>query len=83
LVGVINGKSGTLYEIRINKTVKELRGKYKPEKPGDLVQVDSIQLFICGKRRYFINAVDLFGRFAFSYESLRLNGEKAKDFFSV
>jgi hypothetical protein len=39
-------------------------------------------LFIGGKKRYFINAVDLFEQVAFSYEYLRLNSEKAKDFLS-
>jgi hypothetical protein len=39
---ILNGKSLSLYEVKVNKTVKELRGKYKLEKSGDLVQVDNI-----------------------------------------
>jgi hypothetical protein len=76
----LNGKIGSLYEVKVNKTVKERLGKYKSEKPGDLVQVNNIHLLIRGKKRHFI-AVDLFRQVAFSYEYLRLNSEKAKDFF--
>jgi IS30 family transposase len=60
---------------------KERIGKYKPDKPGDLLQADSVHLTIACKKRYLINAVDVKSRLAFSREYDRLNSEKVEDFF--
>ncbi|MDR1245116.1 MAG: hypothetical protein LBJ98_03980 [Endomicrobium sp.] len=62
----LNGKTGNLSQVKTKKTDKERRGEYNPEKPGDLVQADSVHLFINGKKRYVVNAIDLSGRLAFS-----------------
>ena len=60
---------------------KKLRRKgYKPQKAGDLVQTDSIVLFVDGIKRYIITAIDLVSRFAFAYCYLSLSSNKARDF---
>jgi len=47
---------------------KKLRiGKHKPSKPGDLVQIDAIEIFLNGVRRYIITALDVKSKFAFAY----------------
>lgn len=53
---------------------------YKPEKPGDLVEIDSITIFVEGIRRYIITGIDIVSRFSFSYGYKSLNSENAKDF---
>jgi transposase InsO family protein len=76
-----NGKTGNIHQVKTKDIVKERRGKYNPEKPGDLVQADSVHLFIDGKKRYLINAIDLCGRLAFSRQYDRLTSQNAQDFF--
>ena len=76
----LNGKTGNLSQVKTKKKDKERRGKYNPENPGDLVQADSMHLFIDGKKRYVINAIDLAGRLAFSRQYERLTSQNAQDF---
>lgn len=77
----INGKTGNL---RIRGTAKKehkLRIKdYKAKQPGDLVQIDAIEIFINGLRRYVITALDVKTRFAFAYAYKTLSSSTAKDF---
>jgi len=75
------GKTGNLCQVKTKNVVKERRGKYEPENPGDLVQADSVHLLVDGKKRYLINAIDLCGRLAFSREYERLSSQNAEDFF--
>jgi len=76
-----NGKTGRLSirEIK-NKKKKQRIGSYKPQKPGDLVQVDAITIFINGIKRYIITALDVKTRFAFAYCYKTLSSSTAKDF---
>jgi len=77
----INGKTGNL-RIR-GKTKKEhkLRIKdYKANVPGDVVQIDAIDLFINGIHRYIITALDIKTRFAFAYCYKTLSSNTARDF---
>jgi len=76
-------QSGNLHEVKTRYKEKERIGKYKPEKPGDLLQADSVHLRIDGKRRYLINAVDVKGKIAFSREYEKLNSKNATDFFET
>ena len=71
----LNGKTGKLIEY------KRRRNCYYPKKPGDLMQIDSVHLNVEGKKRYLINAIDIKGRLAFSYEYKRLNSKNVVDFF--
>ena len=77
----MHGGSGKLI-FRERKRVKKLRRKgYLPEKPGDLVQMDSITIFIDGIKRYLITAIDLVTKFTFSLAFNNLNSQNAKIFF--
>jgi transposase-like protein len=78
-----NAKSGKLSEVKTKYKQKNRIGKYKPNKPGGLIQADSVHLLIDGKKQYLINAVDVKGKIAFSKEYNRLNSGNAKDFFET
>lgn len=76
-----NGKTGKLSVREIkNKPKKQRIGSYKPQKPGDLVQVDAITVFVNGIRRYIITALDVKTRFAFAYCYKTLSSLTARDF---
>jgi hypothetical protein len=55
----LNGRSGKINEVKTKHKAKERIGKYKPDKPGDLLQADSVHLRIDCKKRYLINAIDM------------------------
>jgi len=60
-------RSGRLVE-RISKNRKKLRRQgYLPKIPGDLVQIDTIEIFFLGVRRYIFTALDVSSTFAFAY----------------
>lgn len=64
----INGKTGRLKVKKQKKKYRKLRRNgYFPEYPGDLVQIDTIELFIDGLKRYIVTAYDLVTCFAFAY----------------
>jgi transposase InsO family protein len=76
----IDARTGKLH-IRNRKRGKKTRRKgYKPESPGDLVQIDSITEFVGGIRRYIITGIDLKTRFGFAWEYRKLSSGSAKDF---
>ena len=79
----LNGKSENLHELKTKYKEKERIGKYKPNKPDDLLQVDSVHLQTDGKKRYLINAIDVKGKIAFSRHYDRLNSKNAEDFFKA
>lgn len=78
----INGATGKLRYRRTNKKGrKKLRvGKFIPKEPGDLVQIDAIEFFLLGTKRYIITAIDIKTRFAFAYCYKTLSSLSAKDF---
>jgi len=77
----INGKTGRLIFRKRRKGEKKLRaGKYKPKEPGDLLQVDAIEIFLLNVKRYIITAIDLKSRFAFAYCYKTLSSNTATDF---
>ena len=54
----INGATGKLHVV-VKKRRKKLRREgYKPEKPGDLVQMDGVITYCYGRRIYILNAID-------------------------
>lgn len=74
LTGRISGRVG-------RKRIKKLRRKdYVPQNPGDLVQVDSVAVFMDGLKRYIVTAIDLRTRFAFACAYGNLSSLSAKDF---
>ena len=73
-------RTGNL-KARCQKKIKKLRRKdYQPQKAGDLVQIDAIELFINGTKRYIITAIDTYAKFAFAYAYKLLSSASAKDF---
>lgn len=63
------------------KKRKKLRRKgYAPQAPGDLVQVDSVAIFMDGLKRYIVTAIDLKTRFAFACAYGSLSSLSARDF---
>lgn len=73
-------RSGNFKE-RIKRRYKKLRRKgYKPDKPGDLVQIDSITIFEDGLKRYILTGIDLKTRFAFGCSYTTLSSLSARDF---
>ena len=77
----INGKTGKLKYQGEKPKQKKLRiGKYVPDKPGDLVQIDAVSIFINGLKRYIITAIDVKTKFAFAYSYKSLSSLMAKDF---
>ena len=77
----INGKTGNLRIRGTRKKEHKLRvGSFKPQKPGDLVQVDAITIFLDGIVRYIITALDVKSRFAFAYAYKTLSSNTARDF---
>ena len=53
---------------------------YKPAVGGDLLQIDSITLFVDGLKRYIITAIDVKTKFAFAYSYESLSSASAYDF---
>jgi len=74
-------RSGKLYERKIKRKKKLRKKGYKPEKPGDLLQIDSIVLFINGVKRYIVTAIDVTSGFAFAHAYSKHTSNTAKDFF--
>jgi len=77
----VHGGSGNLM-FKKKKRIKKLRRKgFKPKKPGDLVQIDSIAIFFEGIKRYLITGIDLSTKFAFAMAFTKLNSRNSKIFF--
>ncbi|MGL4759201.1 MAG: integrase core domain-containing protein [Patescibacteria group bacterium] len=78
----LDARAGKLRVRIIKKQTKKRRKDYIPQTPGDLVQIDTVEIRIDGMRRFIISAIDLTSRFAFSLGYKQLNSRNAKDFMS-
>lgn len=77
----VDARTGKIIGGKIKKRRKKLRRKgYSPQVPGDLVQVDSVSIFIDGLKRYIVTAIDLKSRFAFACAYGNLSSMSARDF---
>jgi len=75
-------RKGIHYERKTPKRAKKLRRKgYRARKPGALVEIDTVVLFVNGIWRYIITAVDVYGRFAYAKAYTSPSSASAKDFF--
>ena len=63
----INARTGAVYERGNKYKKKQRRGKFVPYKPGELLQVDSVHVYVEGIKRYLLTAIDVKTRLAFSY----------------
>jgi len=73
-------RTGRLIVRRPKKTKKLRRKEYQPSQIGDLAQVDAIEIFTSGVRRYILTAIDIYGKFAFAYAYKSLSSASARDF---
>jgi transposase InsO family protein len=60
--------------------VKIRRKEYVPVNFGDLIQVDTIIIFILGKKYYILTAIDIFNRLAYAYVSNSHSSKTAEVF---
>lgn len=68
------------------KTIKKNKKLRKPDKlqvnrPGELVEIDTVVRFVRGLRKYIVTAVDTYGRPAFAWCYHRPTSDNARDFF--
>ncbi len=78
---VFNGRTGRLHEKTPRKAIKKTRRKdFQPHRPGELVEIDTVDIFVDGLKRYLITAIDLPTRFAFAYIYKTGSSASAKDF---
>jgi len=59
---------------------KTRRKGFHPAKPGDLVEIDTVDIFVDGLKRYLLTAIDLPTRFAFAYTYKSSSSSTARDF---
>ena len=77
----INGRSGRLHAREQHPKNRKLRRKgFYPRIPGDLVEIDTVDIFVDGLKRYLITAIDLPTRFAFAYVYKSSSSACARDF---
>lgn len=55
----------------------------KPEYPGHLIALDTIEKFINGTRRYIITFEDIYTRFSFAWSTKSHASQAAKEFFEI
>jgi transposase InsO family protein len=78
----MHARTGNLIERKQLKKHKKIRRKsYQPGKEGDLLQLDTIEKFINGLKRYVVSAIDLKSDFGFAYAYNSANSKNTRDFF--
>ena len=68
------------YKKKNKRRKKKRRGSYRPQKPGDLLQMDTIVIFHNEIKRYILTAIDLKTGFAFAYTYENHSSRSAVDF---
>jgi putative transposase len=77
----INGRSGRLMVKEPRAINRKIRRKgFTPKLPGDLVQMDTISLFVDGLKRYIFTAMDIKTRFAFACTYPSTSSANGRDF---
>lgn len=77
----LNGMTGKLREIKSRQAVRKTRRRgFHPGKPGDLVEMDTISIFVDGIKRYMFTAIDTKTRFAFAYTYKSHSSTNGRDF---
>jgi putative transposase len=77
----INGLTGKLHVRPMRPPVRKTRRQgFYPRLPGDLVEIDTVDIFVDGLKRYLITAIDLPTRFAFAYTYKSSSSACARDF---
>jgi transposase InsO family protein len=76
---VYYAKTGKIKRIKKNKNIKDRRGEYTPSSPGDVCQIDTVELRVKGKKIYTINIIDLHTRLTYSQIFTKLNSKHAQE----
>jgi putative transposase len=77
----INGLTGALVIRQSKPKKRKLRRKgFSPQLPGDLVQMDTVAIFVAGLKRYIFTAIDVNTRFAFAYAYPSNSSANGNDF---
>jgi len=77
----IHARTGKLVAKKKKLRLRKLRRKgYCPRQPGDLVQMDSVFVFVEGLKRYLITAIDLQTGFGFALAYPNRSSTTATDF---
>ncbi len=77
----LNGMTGKLREIKTRQAARKVRRRgFRPSRPGDLVEMDTVSIFLEGIKRYLFTAVDITTRFAFAYAYKSNSSANGKDF---
>ena len=77
----ISGRTGQLLVREARQRKKKMRRKgFLPQKPGDLIQMDTVSIFTAGIKRYIFTAIDLRSRFAFAYTYKSNSSANGSDF---
>lgn len=77
----IDARTGKLHIREPRRPAKKARRQgFRPVLPGDLVQIDSVEILADGIKRYLITAIDLPTRFAFAYTYKSSSSAHTSDF---
>ena len=77
----LNGRTGKLVSRGPRQPRKKMRRKdFYPVLPGELVEIDTVSIFVDGLKRYLLTAIDLPTRFAFAYVYKSSSSANARDF---
>jgi len=77
----LSARTEKMIEHKRIRRKKVRRKDYRPEQPGDLLQIDTVVKFIQGIKRYVITAIDLKSEFAFAYGYKNHSSKGTADFF--
>lgn len=78
-----NAATGRLHIRETRPGQKKTRRKgFRPTRPGDLVEIDTVDIFVDGLKRYLLTAIDLPTRFAFAYVYRSSSSLAARDFLN-
>jgi len=73
---------GTIVKRKRGEVLRKPKG-FKPDYPGHLISLDTIERFIHGSRRYILTATDGFSRFSFAWATTSHASAAAKEFFRI
>lgn len=76
---VYYAKTGKIKRIPKKNNTKDRRGEYAPSFPGDVCQIDTVELQIQGKKIYTINIIDLHTRLVYSRIYSKLSSNHAQE----
>ncbi len=73
---------GKIKKVNRQKVLRKPKS-IKPEYPGHLIALDTIEKFINGTRRYIITFEDIYTRFAFAWATKSHASKAAEEFFNL